>query len=107
MIHLSGHVRAGCSFTDACNSPFQGLAADFQKDAMWLVQREAYLEPGSPLYGWRQWNNIHDELDTEGPEVGAEEAMARKCELMRQAAAKVCPDVRVDVEAKLLYRWEK
>src|SRR6185312_5555350 len=32
---LSGRVRGGVGFTQACNTPFSGLAADGAKLAMW------------------------------------------------------------------------
>src|SRR6185436_11805974 len=40
---FSGRVRNGCGFTDACNSPFSGLAADCAKDAGYHIARAQYM----------------------------------------------------------------
>ncbi len=38
----SGRIRGGCTFCQACNTYFQGLAADGAKLALWRVARECY-----------------------------------------------------------------
>jgi DNA polymerase I-like protein with 3'-5' exonuclease and polymerase domains len=39
---LTGRVRAGCKYTDSKNTPFQGLAADGGKEAIWRLMYAGY-----------------------------------------------------------------
>ena len=57
----SNRVRANVSFTEACNSYFQGLAADAAKAAGFLIARACYVDTSSPLFGSRPCNFVHDE----------------------------------------------
>lgn len=107
--HRSGRVRGGAYFTEACNTLFQGLAADAMYDAVWQVVRECYTVPTSPLYGCRLLVTIHDEILLEVPEQvdKASAAALRLRDAMVEAGARWCPDVPVEAEPTLARRWYK
>lgn len=81
----SGRWRGDCGYTDACNTPFQGLGADATKNATFHIQHECYTGAPAPgmewgpahiaapggvswLYGCRVINYIHDEWLVEVPD---------------------------------------
>ncbi len=97
---VSGRVRAGCSYTEACNSFFQGLAADLAKHALWLIETR-----GSELI--KPVAFIHDEVLAEVPEARAHEAAHLLRALMLEAYAAYCPDVPGEAEPALARRWFK
>ena len=41
-VTLTGRLRARCSFTQACNTGFQGLSSDCSKLAMWNLTKAGY-----------------------------------------------------------------
>lgn len=103
----SQRKRGRPSFTQACNSFFQGLTADGMSDAIWAVSRECYLPSDSPLYGCRAVGAIHDEILLEAPEEIAPEAAERLSEVMRSCMQRWMPSVKVSVEPALMRRWSK
>ena len=103
----SNRVRGGLSFPDCANTFFQGLAADMSKDALRRVSKECWLEESSPLFGSRVVAFIHDELIVEVPIDRATEASWRVAQLMLDAAATWCPDVKSKAEPALMTRWYK
>lgn len=103
----SSRVRGGCWFNAACNTLFQGLAADLFKEACWRVTREAWLDRSSVLYGSRPVVPVHDELVCEHPEEIAGPAAQRVARIMEEAGATWTPDVPHKVEPALMTRWEK
>ena len=64
MTTLTGRVRGRVGFTQARNTPFQGLAADGAKLALWALIRA----------GYRVVAFIHDEIIVELPEEGVDHA---------------------------------
>jgi DNA polymerase I-like protein with 3'-5' exonuclease and polymerase domains len=60
---LTGRIRSGVNYTECRNTPFQSLAADGAKLALWNL-----LYAGFDVYGF-----IHDEILVELPPEGAEE----------------------------------
>ena len=102
----SGRIRGGCSFTEACNSCFQGLAADAAKLAMWNLWLAKH-DPNSGLYGCPQVLFVHDENVTIAPEGRAEAALAEQERIMIEAFAHWCPDVPVRVESVISDRYVK
>jgi DNA polymerase-1 len=106
--HKSERARGRVSYCAACNSYFQGLAADMAKDAGFRISRECYLGPG-PLHGSRIVNFIHDEFLLEVPDdVDRADAAARRViEIMEEAGREWCPDVPVRAEPALMRRWSK
>ncbi len=113
----SGRVRGGCYYTSACNSYFQGRAADGAKRAGWYLAQECYLGYGthwprdgrapSPLYGSRPVLFIHDEFILEHPEERAHEATLRQSEVMVLGMREVVPDVKIGTEYAIARRWYK
>lgn len=107
VVPRSQRKRGRVNYTQACNTPFQGLAADFAKRALFNVCRECYAEPASPLYGCRPLVFIHDEIILEAPEARGHEAAMRLKALMEEAQAYYCPDVPPCAEPALARRWLK
>lgn len=101
--------RGGLRYTEFSNSGFQGLAADLAKTAHYVVTRACYIEHGSPLFGSRVVNFVHDELVTETPDNGRAHIAAKEQErLMIEAAKPFLPDItRIECETVLARRWSK
>lgn len=70
---LTGFTRGGCTYTSGANFGFQHLTAWAMKVALVEVTRRAF-DPTSPLYGFRMWNFVHDEILCEGPRDRAQVA---------------------------------
>lgn len=106
--HRSDRLRGRVAYCAACNSYFQGLAADMAKAAGWRIMRECYTGAG-PLRGSRIVNFIHDEFLLEVPaDVDLANAAAlRTVEIMEDAGREWCPDVPVRAEPALMERWIK
>lgn len=102
----SGRVRGRVWFTNACNSYFQGLAADMAKDAGWRLFRECYL-PGTVLFGCRIVNFVHDEYILEVPVDTAHECAERVVRIMEEAGERWAPSAPPKAEPALSYRWRK
>jgi DNA polymerase I len=104
--HLySGRVRAGCSYCQAANTLFQGLAADGAKAAMDLIMQEQYCDEGSPLFGTRTVAFIHDEFIIES--ISSDEVKERLVTLMIQGMETLVKRVPIRASAKVLNRWTK
>jgi DNA polymerase I-like protein with 3'-5' exonuclease and polymerase domains len=103
----SGRRRGRVGYTQSCNTPFQGLASDGAKDALFRVAYECYVLPSSPLYGSRPLVFIHDEIIVESPDALAPEAGDRLASIMVDAMNKVCPDVPAQATPALCKRWLK
>jgi DNA polymerase I-like protein with 3'-5' exonuclease and polymerase domains len=104
--YVSGRLRGDLSYTQACNSLFQGLTADGAKKSVYEVQKECYL-PGSPLFGTRPVAFIHDEILAEVPEETAHEAATRLSEVMVNTMSQYIPDIVIKAEPALMTRWYK
>jgi DNA polymerase I-like protein with 3'-5' exonuclease and polymerase domains len=106
--HLFSHrLRGLAPYTVACNSFFQGLAADGAKAALFEVAKRQYGDPASPLFGTRTVNFIHDELLVEVPEDWAHEAAMELQRVMIDAFNGWVPDVPVRAGVSLMRRWSK
>ncbi len=95
---LTGRVRGAVNFTQARNTPFQGLAADGAKLALWRLHRQ----------GYRCVAFLHDEVIVELPDGSdwTTEANAIKtilCEAMQELTG----DVPIACEFALTDRWYK
>lgn len=101
-----GIVRGGASYTEACNFPFQGLAAAAAGLALWRLFR-ATLAPTSPLYGSYQVLFVHDEIVSEVPEARAREALAEQDRIMIEAFAVFCPDIPIVTDSIMSERYVK
>lgn len=125
---VSGRQRGDLSYTDGCNTGFQGLVADALKLAMILNARACYLRDGgvvaglverehafdgsrvivegpiftgerSPLYGSRPVLSLHDETINELLRAKMHEAALAQTEIMRLALRYHCPDVQYPGDA--------
>lgn len=104
----SGRVRGDVSFCEACNSYFQGLAADGAKRAGFLIAYACYVDENSPLYGCRLVNFIHDEFIVECPDDWrAHDVATELARLMVVGAVFYVPDVPPIAEPCLMRRWSK
>ncbi len=104
--HRSNRIRAGCSFTEACNSTFQGLGADGAKASGWELFK-ASLDPRSVLYGCPTVLFAHDEHVLEAPIDRAQDALVEQERIMISTFAKWCPDVPIKVESKIVSCYTK
>lgn len=108
IVHMGSHrVRGGAKYTEACNSFFQGLAADAGKAALYGVSRACYAEPESPLFGSRIVNFIHDEILLETPEHKAQAAARELERVMCETFNRYTPDVPITASPALMRRWIK
>lgn len=103
----SKRVRGGANYCQACNTPFQGLAADFAKYALWLITLACFMSDTGPLANWRPVIFIHDEFVLEGPEDEAEAALGELKRLMIKAAQKYLPGMAVRADGAILKRFTK
>lgn len=108
---FSNRVRGGVRYTQAANSFFQGLAADGAKDALWVVTKECYLDPTSPLYGCRPVIFLHDEIIMEIPysknPAQASAAAKRLQQIMVERMQAWLPDVPAKASPVMMKRWYK
>lgn len=104
---VSKRIRGLIPYSVACNTFFQGLAADAAKSALLPLARECYLEQDSPLYGSRPILFIHDEVIAEVPEETAHLAGPRMADLMVRCFNEWVPDCPVTASPALMYRWTK
>jgi DNA polymerase I-like protein with 3'-5' exonuclease and polymerase domains len=98
---LTGRVRGRVSFTQARNSPFQGLAADGAKLALWRLVKE----------GYRIINFVHDEINFEIPEHGDGWADKKEVEYllktMCEEMGKVTFGIPIKGEYSVTRDWRK
>lgn len=100
--------RGGCSYTEASNSLFQGLAADAAKAAGFKIAKACYVDTSSPLFGARPVNFVHDEFIVEVDDnEAASEAAEELARLMVEGASRFLPDVPPLAEPYLMRRWSK
>lgn len=105
---FSRRYRGRCRFTEACNTLFQGLAADLAKSAGFMIARACYAEPESPLYGSRIVNFVHDEFVVETPDGEcAHDAAIELGRLMEVGSEPFIPEVPCKVEPILSRCWSK
>ncbi len=95
---LTGRIRANCTYTQARNNPFQGLAADGGKHALYRLIKE----------GFRVVNYVHDEFVVEVPDDATLKSKAHAIEtIMIEEMQRVCPDVRISVQTAIASCWSK
>ena len=100
-------VRASCTYTAACNTYFQSLAAHGAKRACYLAVRAAFNEPNSAFYGSRPSMFVHDEIIAEVPDDRIHEAGAELARIMCAAMQEVVPDIRITASPAAMRRWYK
>lgn len=97
---LTGRVRGKVGFTQACNTPFSGLAADGAKLAMWNLY----------LLGYTIVGFIHDEVLLEIPETpdGTYDEPAKVIkDIMIQSMRELTGPIPVGVQLSVSYVWSK
>jgi len=105
----SERYRGDMTYSQACNTYFQGLAADAAKAAMWALAKACYV-PGvdDALYGCRPVNFVHDEFIVEMPDdEWAHDRVTRMAEIMCEATRPWVPDVPLTAGPLLMRRWSK
>lgn len=107
-------LRGDTPYCAACNTKFQGRAADGAKEAMWRICCESYLGVRtdgvsglSPLYGCRMVIFMHDEFILECPEGQEHPAAARLGEVMREAMGVYVKDIPIKCTPVATRRWYK
>jgi DNA polymerase I-like protein with 3'-5' exonuclease and polymerase domains len=103
----SNRYRGGLTFTEACNSPFQGLGSDIAKAAGYEIARGCYLDTESPLWGCRIVNFVHDEFILEAPEHRSHEAAIELSRIMVAEAKPWLPRVKIASKPVIMRRWSK
>lgn len=105
---VSERYRGGVRYTEACNSPFQGLAADLAKNAGFLISRACYDKTrDSVLFGSRIVLFAHDQFIVEVPEEIGHECAQEVGRLMRLGAEPFVPDVPVTCTPCLSVKFSK
>jgi DNA polymerase-1 len=103
----SGRVRGDVSYTAACNSYFQGLAADGAKEALWRVSYGCYVDTTSDLYGCLPVVFLHDEIILDVPKEQLAESATALEQTMIEGMQKFVPDIPIEVEAVAMRFWSK
>lgn len=110
----SGRARYLRKYTVACNTPFQGIAADGAKEAVIQVFTECYFMKRSPLYGCTPILFVHDEIvlecDYDGTEAShkrADAAARRLGEVMVTCMEQYTPNIPALADANLATMWTK
>lgn len=94
----TGRMRGGVPFTAAKNAPFQGLAADGCKQAMWNLTKA----------GYRIVAFIHDEFIIELNRIeNIDEAAADISRICSESMQPFVPGIPVPCEYALTERWHK
>jgi DNA polymerase-1 len=87
----TGRLRGNTSYCAEKNSPFQGLAADGAKLALYELDKAGYKVVGF----------VHDEIICEVPEKDAESLLPEQEKIMIRAMQSVVPDVKIGVESMI------
>jgi hypothetical protein len=94
----TGRLRGGVRYTQKLNTPFQGLAADGAKLALWRATQQ----------GLRVAGFVHDELIFEFPCEQAEQRALQAKRLLEESMSEVLNHaVPVEAEGHLTPRWTK
>lgn len=95
--YRSGRLRGGLTYTQGCNTLFQGLGGDVTKAAGWELLRG----------GWLPSVFVHDEYVVEVPIQGAAEAAHEVARILNAVAADWLPYAPSTAEPTLAMRWTK
>ena len=95
----TGRIRRNASYCSACNNPFQGLAADGARLALWYLFLERF----------HMVNFVHDEIIFELGEMDPQlqSKVRRINELMIWGMKQVITRVNISVDGTLMRRWYK
>lgn len=107
MCPSSQRLRGNPRYTEACNMPFQGMASDGAKRALFEVARECWAVAESPLFGCRPLVFVHDEIIVEAPIETAHESAMRLREIMVREMEICTPDIPASATPAIARRWAK
>lgn len=94
---LTGRVRADVGYTDSKNTPFQALAADGAKLALWNI-----LYAGFDVYGF-----VHDEILVNLPAENADEQAKQIEDILVKSMEEVLVDVPAACKWTVADSWSK
>jgi DNA polymerase I-like protein with 3'-5' exonuclease and polymerase domains len=98
---LTGRVRGGAEYTEARNTPFQGLAADGAKVAAWALFSS----------GYRIVAFVHDEFVVEIEDTGETGNKSKQAAvefiMKRSMKSVLTVDLPVEVESVIADKWVK
>lgn len=106
---VTGRYRGGLIFTEACNTPFQGLGADLTMAVLYELQRATRAVPGHALAGCRVEHYVHDQYLVAIPRDDGfvhERAQAKR-EIVVGVAQAWLPDLRPGATPVACARWSK
>lgn len=103
---ITGFIRGGVGYTDGANTGFQSLTAYYAKTATARVAAARWDE-ASPLFGFKLWNMVHDELLCRGPAERAVRAAAELERIMCGAANEVLTDYPISAGGWVSDVWSK
>lgn len=87
----TGRIRGNTTFCAEKNTPFQGLAADGAKLALFYL-----IKAGLQVVGF-----VHDEVISEVPIEKAKEMLVQQEKIMIESMYKVVPDIIITVESQI------
>ena len=93
----SGRLRANTTFCAEKNTPFQGMAADGAKVALWNLTKAGFTIVGF----------VHDEIICEVPINEVEFKQKQMEKIMIDSMQIIVPDVRISVESTISERYCK
>lgn len=91
IITRTGRIRGETNFCAEKNNPFQGLAADGAKLALFYLQ-----DAGFKIVGF-----VHDEIITEVDEDKASELLKKQEKIMIDSMNLVVPEIKITVESQI------
>lgn len=105
---ITGYVRGGLGYTDGANHGFQHHTAYAAKVALIEVNAGCF-DPRSPLFGYRIWDYVHDEILLEGPRETerASNAAHELARVMSTCFNRFCPTFPTHVDAWVSQVWTK
>ena len=93
----SGRLRANTTFCAEKNTPFQGMAADGAKLALWNLTKAGFKVVGF----------VHDEIICEVPINEVEFKKKQMEKIMVDSMQNIVPDVKIGVESTISERYCK
>jgi hypothetical protein len=93
----TGRVRANTKYTDSCNTPFQGLAADGAKEALWKLY----------YVGYKPVLFVHDEIVVDVPVGKAFSEGPKIAKIMNEAMNSVLGGIPSATGQTIATYWKK
>lgn len=94
---ITGRLRGNTTYCAEKNTPFQGLAADGAKIALYNLQREGFKVVGF----------VHDEVICEVNNKKYDDLLQKQEKIMIEAMQEVVPDVKISVDSMISERYCK